>query len=106
MPTPSPMMVPSAPAENGRQSPVAENAGVLEKHMYIITSLSASTPPVSTTSDSCRYSRCSADCSAESELAQAASVTKFAPPRLRRLATRPAMTLPSKPGKVLSCHGT
>ena len=104
MPTPSPMMVPSALWENGRQSPVGEKAGVLEKHMYIITSLRASTPPVITRSDSCRYSRCRATCRAESELAQAASTTKLLPPRSSRLAILPATTLPSSPGKVLSCQ--
>ena len=102
MPTPSPMIVPSAASENGLQSPDWENAGVLEKHMYIITSLSASTPPVNTRSDSCRYSRCNALCNADSELAHAASTTKLQPPRSSRLATRPATTLPSRPGNVLS----
>ena len=43
---------------------------------------------------------------AENEDAQAASVTQFVPPISRRLAIRPATTLPSRPGKVLSCHGT
>ena len=105
MPTPSPMRVPSAPSDSGRISPVLEKAGVLEKHMYIITSLRASTPPVMTVSASCRYSRCSADCSDARELAHAASITKLQPPRLSRLATRPATTLPSRPGKVLSTHG-
>jgi len=33
MPTPTPMMVPSALSENGRQSPLGEKAGVLENHM-------------------------------------------------------------------------
>ena len=39
-------------------------------------------------------------------LAQAASVTQFVPPRSKRFAIRPATTLPSTPGKVLSCQGT
>ena len=42
---------------------------------------------------------------AEKALAQAASVTQLVPPRSSRLAMRPATTLPSRPGKVLSCQG-
>ena len=42
----------------------------------------------------------------EKEEAQAASVTQFVPPRFRRLAILPATTLPSRPGKELSCQGT
>ncbi len=39
---------------------------------------------------------------AEKELAQAASVTQLVPPRSSRLAIRPAITLPSTPGKLSS----
>ncbi|HKP60207.1 MAG TPA: type I polyketide synthase [Polyangiales bacterium] len=43
---------------------------------------------------------------APSELAQAASMTQLVPPKSRRFAMRPATTLPRRPGKVASCHGT
>ena len=39
-------------------------------------------------------------------LAQAASMTQLVPPRSRRLAIRPAATLPSRPGKEFSCQPT
>jgi len=42
----------------------------------------------------------------ESELAQAASTTQLVPCRSRRLAMRPATTLPSSPGNEFSCQGT
>ena len=44
--------------------------------------------------------------SADSEEAQAASVVQLVPPRLKRLAMRPVITLPSRPGKVASVQGT
>ena len=50
MPSPSPRIVPSASAANGRASPVGDRAGVLLKHMYMKMSLNVSTPPVTTTS--------------------------------------------------------
>ena len=45
-------MVPSASLEKGRQSPVAERAGVLLKHMKRKGSFVASTPPAITKSES------------------------------------------------------
>ena len=42
----------------------------------------------------------------ESELAQAASTTQLVPCRSRRLAIRPATTLPNRPGNEFSCQGT
>ena len=104
--SPSPSIVPSAWSENGRQSPLGLNAGVLLKHMYIKMSLRVSTPPVMTRSESPRYSSCAAIVRAENVEAQAASVTQLVPPRSSRLAMRPATTFPRRPGKVLSCHGT
>ena len=65
----------------------------------------ASAPPQITTSDCRVASSLTAIESALKVLAQAASVTQFVPPRFRRLAMRPATTLPSTPGKVASCHG-
>ena len=41
---------------------------------------------------------------AASDEAQAASVVKFTPPKLRRLAMRPGTTLSSSPAKVSSVH--
>ncbi len=106
MPSPSPSIVPSASSEKGRQSPLALSAGVFEKHMYMKMSLSVSTPPVMTRSESPRYSSCTAMLSAEKVDAHAASVTQLVPPRSSRFAMRPATTLPRRPGKLLSCHGT
>ena len=50
MPTPSPRIVPSASFENGLESPEADNAGVLLKHMNMKMSLKVSIPPVTTMS--------------------------------------------------------
>ena len=105
MPSPSPSKVPSAAASNGRHSPDSDNAGVLVKHMYMKISLRVSTPPVSTTSARPSKSSSTPIEMAANELAQAASVTAFEPPRSRRLATRPATTLPSRPGKLASLQG-
>jgi hypothetical protein len=85
---------------------VSDSAGVCEKQRNISTSFSASTPPVSTVSARPLRSSPRAIDSAASELAHAASSAQLVPPRSKRLATRPAMTLPSRPGNVLSCHGT
>ncbi len=74
MTTPSPSIVPSAAAENGRQSPVGDSAGVAEKHRYMAMSLEVSTPPVITTSDRCSDRSATAEYRAASELAHAASV--------------------------------
>ena len=43
---------------------------------------------------------------APSELAQAASTTQFIPPKFKRLAIRPEMTLANIPGKAFSSHST
>ena len=104
MPPPSPIIVPSALSANGRQWPVGDMAGVLLKHIYMKIVFNASTPPVITRSALCSCSSPMPMCSAASELAHAASVTQLVPPRLKRLATRPATTLPRQPGKVFSFH--
>ena len=61
-----------------------------------------STPPVIATSNSCASSPSTVASIAASADAQAASVVKLGPWRLNRLATRPAMQLPSSPGIVSS----
>jgi len=98
-------MVPSAASENGRQSPVGERAGVLLKQVNMKMSFRASTPPVMTRSDSPRYSSWAAMVKAPKAEAHAASTTQLVPPRLRRLAMRPATTLPKRPGKLFSSQG-
>src|ERR1700722_13680644 len=103
---PSPISVPSDLSEKGRQSPVSEKAGVLLKHMYMKMSFRVSAPPTIDKSACPSSSSLIAIAKAESELAQAASVTQLVPPKLKRLAIRPATTFPNKPGKVLSCQGT
>ena len=106
MPRPSPRAVPSAEASKGLALPSADRAGVLLKHMYMKISLKQSTPPVTTMVERLVASSMEAICTAPSEEPQAASTTQLVPPRLKRLATRPLTTLPSRPGKELSCHGT
>jgi hypothetical protein len=105
-PMPSPSIVPSPSAANGLAFPVGDNAGVLEKHMYMKMSLNVSTPPVTTMSESPACNSSAARCNALSELAHAASTTQLVPPRSSRFAIRPATTLPNKPGKLFSCHST
>ena len=106
MPMPSPRAVPSAEASKDLASPEADSAGVLLKHMYMKISLKQSTPPVTTMVERLAWSSRVAMCTAPSEEPQAASTTQLVPPRLKRLAMRPETTLPSRPGKELSCHGT
>ena len=61
-----------------------------------------STPPVIATSNSCASNPSTVASIAASAEAHAASVVKFGPWRLNRLAIRPAMQLPSSPGIVSS----
>ena len=70
--------------------------------MYMKMSFIVSTPPEMTRSLSPRYSSLTPIEIAENDDAHAASVTQLVPPRSSRLAIRPATTLPSRPGKVLS----
>ncbi len=81
-----------------------DSAGVFEKHMNMKMSFIVSTPPAITRSLSPRYNSLIAIEIAENDDAHAASVTQLVPPRSRRLAIRPATTLPSSPGNVLSVH--
>ena len=106
IPSPSPRIVPSASALNGRQSPLADSAGVLLKHTNMNGVFSVSTPPVNIRSACPRDSSLIAADSAASEPAQAASTVQLVPCRSKRLAIRPVITLASRPGKVASCHGT
>ncbi len=105
MPNASPSIVPSARSENGRQSPVSDNAGVLLNPTNAVMSLKVSTPPVRTRSERPSRSSATAEASAAKELAQAASVVWFTPCRSNRLATRPATTLVRPPGNVDSVQG-
>ena len=95
------MTNPSAPASKGRV-PVAESAPILQNFTNASTPMLASMPPVTTASYWCSTSPRTAVSSAASPEAHAASVVKFGPRRLNRLATRPAMTLASSPGIVSS----
>ena len=103
---PSPIIIPSDSASKGLTFCCFEKAGVLLKDIYIKIELSVSTPPVIIIS--ARYSRRSltAIFKAESEAAQAASTTQLVPLKFRRLAIRPAMTLPNIPGKEFSSQPT
>ena len=69
-------------------------------------SFMVSAPPVMTRSDWPMVNSATAMATADRLLAQAASVTQLVPPRSRRLAMRPATTLPKIPGNVLSFHST
>ena len=73
--------------------------------MNIKMSFNVSTPPVTTRSESPSSSSDTPIEMAENVDAHAASVTQFVPPRSSRFAMRPATTLPSRPGNVLSCQG-
>jgi hypothetical protein len=66
-------MVPSAAAENGRQSWVGDSAGVLQKLTNVQGLFRASTPPVIIMSARPSTSSLTAADTAASELAQAAS---------------------------------
>ena len=81
------------------------NAGVLENDMYMKGELSQQIPPDNIISE--RYSNKSdtAILIAAKEPAQAASTTQLVPPRLKRLAIRPAITLPNIPGNEFSSQG-
>ncbi len=105
MPMPSPIRVPSASLSKGRMFPDFDRAGVLLKHRYMKIVFSASQPPTSMVSERRSSSSLTAARTAPSELAHAASTVMLMPPRSSRLATRPATTLPSMPGKEFSSHG-
>jgi hypothetical protein len=64
-----------------------------------------STAPTTTTSLVPASSSRAPRCTAAREEAQAASTVQFIPPRSKRLATRPAVTLTRIPGKESSVHG-
>ncbi len=97
--------MPFESVSKGRHRSPSVNAGVLLKHMYMLIELSASTPPVIIISLLYSSNSLTAVFTAVRELAHAASTTQFIPPRFRRLAIRPDMTLPSMPGKELSTQG-
>ena len=99
-------MVPSAPLSKGLALPVGDSAGVFEKHMNMKMSLKQSTPPVTTIEERRLPSSRLARCAADSDEPQAASTVQLVPPKLKRLAMRPETTLPKRPGKEFSCHGT
>ena len=99
-------MVPSAFTSNGLAFPVGDRAGVLLKHMYMKMSLKVSRPAVSAISHRPEANSNMAKFRALNELAQAASTTQLVPPKFKRLAIRPAATLPSSPGNESSCHST
>ena len=98
-------MVPSALSLNGAQSPVLDSAGVLLKHMCMKMPFMVSTPPTIAMSAWPSHSSLAPIWSAANVEAHAASVTQLVPCRSRRLAMRPATTLPSRPGNVASCQG-
>ena len=102
MPIPSPIIMPLESLSNGRISSPVVKAGVLENDMYINGELSQHTPPEIMTSE--RYSSKSetANLIAAKEPAQAASTTQLVPPKSKRLAIRPEITLPNMPGNEFS----
>ena len=73
--------------------------------MYIKGELSVSTPPVNIMSQRPSINSLTAIFIALNEAAHAASTTEFIPPRSKRFATRPEITLPSMPGNEFSFHG-
>ena len=73
--------------------------------MYMNGELSQQIPPDNIISE--RYSNKSetAILIADKEPAQAASTTQLVPPKLKRFAIRPAITLPNIPGNEFSSQG-
>ena len=104
MPIPSPTNIPFESSSNGRISSLVVNAGVFENDIYMNGELSQHTPPEIITSE--RYSSKSeiAILIAAREPAHAASTTQLVPPKSKRLAIRPAITLPNIPGNEFSSH--
>src|SRR5690554_326195 len=102
MPIPSPTIMPFDSSSKGRILSPSVKAGVLEKDIYIKGELSQQIPPEIITS--LRYSSKSLTAMriAAKEPAQAASTTQLVPPKSKRLAIRPATTLPNMPGKEFS----
>ena len=86
--------------------PESERAGVLLKQVNIKISLKVSVPPVRTMSAAPALSSDIAKWTAAKELAQAASTAQLVPCKSRRLAIRPATTLPNRPGNEFSCQDT
>jgi hypothetical protein len=82
--------------------PVAESAPILQNFTKLDAPMLRSMPPVMAASNSWFTSPSTAASMAARADAQAASTTKLGPCRSNRLATRPAMTLPSSPGMVSS----
>ncbi len=105
MPVPSPMRMPSARRSNGRITPVGLRALSWEKTLHSVTSWQWWTPPASTTSDRRASSSVTAWSTARSELAQAASSVYAGPWRSRRLATRDATRLGTRPIDASGCDG-
>ncbi len=102
IPTPSPIIIPSAVSLNGEILLDLEKAGVLEKDMYIKGELSVSTPPVSIMSARPSTNSLNAILIALNEAAQAASTTELIPPKSKRLVIRPDITFPNIPGNEFS----
>ena len=102
---PSPITMPFESASKGLASSSVVNAGVLLKLRYIKGELSVSTPPVIIKLERCSNSSLTAIFMAAKEPAQAASTTQLIPPKSKRLATRPAITLPNIPGNEFSTQG-
>ena len=106
IPNPSPINIPSALSLKGLIFPDFENAGVLEKDIYIKGELSVSTPPVNIISARPSTNSLNAILIALKEAAQAASTTELIPPKSKRFVILPEITFPNKPGKEFSFHPT
>ena len=102
MPIPSPIIMPFESSSNGRISSLVVNAGVLENDIYINGELSQHTPPEIITSDLCSNKSEIANLTAAKEPAHAASTTQLVPPKSKRFAIRPEITLPNMPGNEFS----
>ncbi len=92
-PTPSDQPVPSAPAENDRHRPSADNPRCRLNSTNMPGLAMTVTPPVRARSQSPVRSAAAAWCSATSEEEQAVSTVTAGPSRPREYATRPEMTL-------------
>src|SRR5262249_36785670 len=106
MPMPAPIMMPLESWSKARTYSSVVQAGVFEKHMDVNDALSQQIPPVRLPSEGGSGSSDIASFTAAIDAAQAASTTQLVPPKSKRLAMRPAMTLLGSPGNAFSSQPT
>merc|ERR1719502_2647783 len=104
MTEPSPMSIPCVSFEYAETLCLREKTGVFEKAMYMPIEQSVQVAPAIIVSQSPWRISSMATLTEMSDEAHAASTTQFMPSRLKTLVTRPAVTLPRKPGNESRRH--